>query len=53
MGAKAKPNEITFNYPIPRALHAEIKKLSILNDTSVKDIMIEALQNYVDTHEVE
>lgn len=50
MGQKANENEINFNYPIPRKLHKDVKMLSLETRVSVKDIVIRALREYVDTH---
>lgn len=50
MGQKANENEINFNYPIPRDLHMDVKMLSLKTRISVKDIVICALREYVNTH---
>lgn len=47
MGQLPKKDEINFNYPIPRSLHFEVRKLSLVLNIPVKDIVINALIQYV------
>ena len=47
MGKKAKADEITFNYPIPRWLHRKVKMLQLDSGMKVKDIVINALVMYI------
>lgn len=47
MGKKAKADEITFNYPIPRWLHRKVKLLQLDSGMKVKDIVISALVMYI------
>ena len=47
MGKRAKADEITFNYPIPRWLHRKVKLLQLDSGMKVKDIVINALVMYI------
>lgn len=47
MGKKAKADEITFNYPIPRWLHRKVKLMQLNTGMKVKDIVINALIMYI------
>ena len=47
MGKRAKADEITFNYPIPRWLHRKVKMLQLDSGMKVKDIVINALVMYI------
>lgn len=48
MGKRANPNEVNFNYPIPRTLHKKVRELNLRMGISVKDIVINALILYID-----
>lgn len=47
MGKKANKDEVSFNYPIPKTLHHEVKKVAVELNIAVKDVMINALIEYV------
>lgn len=50
MGQKAKPDQVYFNYPIPRNVHRMVKQLSLDTNMSVKDIVIASLVMYVSSY---
>ncbi len=47
MGKLANKDEIYFNYPIPRAVHRQVKQLQLDTGMSVKDIVINSLVKYI------
>lgn len=47
MGKIAHEDEINFNYPIPRSLHKNVRRLSLEYGIPVKDIVINALVAYL------
>lgn len=47
MGKKVPSDHINFNYPIPRTLHRKIRELGLRTGMCVKDIVINALVEYV------
>lgn len=53
MTKKIGPDMINFNYPIPRDLHHRIRTVAMYNNKKVKDIVIEALELYIDQLEDE
>lgn len=51
MGKMAKPDEVNFNYPIPRPLHSRVRSYGVMQNMYVKDILIAALTFYLDAME--
>lgn len=49
MGKIAKLDEINFNYPIPRSLHKNVKRVSLEHGIPVKDIVINSLIMYINS----
>lgn len=47
MGQKANAGQVYFNYPIPKAVHRQVKQLSLDTNMKVKDIVTNALVMYV------
>lgn len=47
MGQKANADQVYFNYPIPKAVHRQVKQLSLDTNMKVKDIVTNALVMYV------
>lgn len=47
MGKKAKPDEVYFNYPIPKSIHKQVRQLNLDTGMPVKDIVINALIMYL------
>lgn len=51
MSKNMDPDKINFNYPIPKDLHRRIRTLSLYTGEKVKDIVITALERYMDYRE--